>query len=300
MATPERSLEQSEDPTPDIPLDDPATLPPDEGDAGETAQPAGDAPHPSTSSDAAEQADTLLKALNATQLAQERKAAVQAAVVALNHRAAVHYTQGSRRWDGIKRGLLGARGQFPSYADCSSFVTWCLWNGMRLHNVPDIVNGQGWHSGYTGTLLRHGHHVSSEAAVLPGDLVFYGSGWPGKHVAICIGGGRIISHGSEAGPFKLLLHYRRDFMEIRRYIGSPAPGPGPGPGPGPRGVKQQQQAVNGLGYKPRLVVDGIRGPKTIAGIKWLQKLVGTTPDGEWGPDTERKYVAYIKAHPPRA
>jgi hypothetical protein len=282
MSISEHTLSQDEDPAADVPLSDPATIPHDEGDVGES-------PEPGVFESSAEP-EAVMAALSAAQYDQERSAAVQAAVVALRNAPAVHYTQDARRWDGINRGLLGARGQFPSFADCSSFVTWCLWNGMRLHNLPDTVNGTGWHSGYTGTQLRHGSRVSSERAIVPGDLAFYGSGWPGKHVVICIGGGLVISHGSEAGPLKLALHYRTDLMEIRRYIGG-TPGPPP-----TRTVAQQQQAVNGLGYRPPLVVDNQFGPKTRAGVMWLQTKVGAAPDGEWGPDTEAKYEAYIRTH----
>ncbi|MGY0057665.1 peptidoglycan-binding domain-containing protein [Streptomyces sp. LZ34] len=59
-----------------------------------------------------------------------------------------------------------------------------------------------------------------------------------------------------------------------------------------RTVASQQSAVNGLGYSPALVVDGIFGPKTETGVKWLQTKVGTTADGLWGPDTERAYADY--------
>jgi cell wall-associated NlpC family hydrolase len=215
MSIPEQTLEHDEEPEAvdpeavDIPLDDPATIPADEGDIGE-------APEPGVF-EVVSDAEAVVAALTGAQRANERSAAIQAAVVALRHAPAVHYTQGPRRWDGINRGLLGARGQFPSYADCSSFVTWCLWNGMRLHHRPDTVNGQAWHAGYTGTQIAHGTRVTSERAILPGDLAFYGSGRP-SHVAICIGGGLVISHGSEPGPFKLKLHYRRDFLQVRRYI----------------------------------------------------------------------------------
>jgi cell wall-associated NlpC family hydrolase len=287
MSTPQQPLLEDEDPVAaDIPLDDPTAVAPDEGDIGE-------APDPGVFK-VVEQPNTVLATISAAQGAQERSAAIQAAVVALNNRGAVHYTQDARRWDGINRGLLGARGQFPSFADCSSFVTWCLWNGMRLHNLPDTVNGQGWHAGFTGTLLDHGTRVSGDGAVVPGDLALYGSGRPGKHVAICIGGGLVISHGSEAGPLKLALHYRNDLMEIRRYIGAGTPPPPPPASI--RSVAQQQQAVNGLSYKPPLVVDGQLGPKTLAGVKWLQTKVGAAPDGHWGPDTEAKYVAYTRPH----
>jgi hypothetical protein len=284
MALPDPTPAQSEQfVAVDLPVDDPATVPPDERDIGHA--------DPDVIA-AAAQPEMLLAGLTPAQLAQERSFAVQAAQVALQHRGGVHYTQDARRrWDGINRGLLGARGQYPSYADCSSFVTWCLWNGMRIQHLPDTVNGTAWRSGYTGTLLQHGTLVPSERSVLPGDLVFYGSGWPGKHVAICIGRGLVISHGSEAGPFQLPLHYRSDVMQIRRYIGA-------GGGPHPRTVAEQQQAVNGLGYRPPLVVDNQYGPKTKAGIQWLQRKVGATPDGIWGPETEAKYQAYIHPHRP--
>ncbi|MGW4234265.1 peptidoglycan recognition protein family protein [Streptomyces sp. NPDC004980] len=59
-----------------------------------------------------------------------------------------------------------------------------------------------------------------------------------------------------------------------------------------RTVRSQQQAVNGLGYTPPLNVDGSFGPKTEAGVKWLQAKVGVAADGIWGPLTESAYRAY--------
>ncbi|MGW2807460.1 peptidoglycan recognition protein family protein, partial [Streptomyces sp. NPDC001450] len=59
-----------------------------------------------------------------------------------------------------------------------------------------------------------------------------------------------------------------------------------------RSVAEQQQAVNGLGYSPALDVDGLWGPKTDAGVRWLQGKVGTGADGLWGPATETAYKAY--------
>jgi cell wall-associated NlpC family hydrolase len=212
MATSEQNLPQDDESVAaDIPLDDPATIPPDEGDVGE-------APEPDALPEPDEQPETALATITPAQRAQERSAAVHAAVVALRHRSAVHYTQSPRRWDGIKRGLLGSKNQYPHYADCSSFATWCLWNGMRLHHRPDTVNGKKWRAGFTGTQIRHGTRVTSEKNILPGDLAFYGSHGHVSHVAICIGGGLVISHGTEAGPFKLRLHYRKGLMQIRRYI----------------------------------------------------------------------------------
>ena len=50
--------------------------------------------------------------------------------------------------------------------------------------------------------------------------------------------------------------------------------------------------MNGLGYTPKLVVDEDWGEKTEAGVKWLQGKIGAGVDGQWGGETERKYVAF--------
>lgn len=54
-------------------------------------------------------------------------------------------------------------------------------------------------------------------------------------------------------------------------------------------VAAQQQAVNGFGYSPALVVDGERGPLTGAGVRWLQGRVGVAADRLWGPATGAAY-----------
>jgi peptidoglycan hydrolase-like protein with peptidoglycan-binding domain len=59
-----------------------------------------------------------------------------------------------------------------------------------------------------------------------------------------------------------------------------------------RTIKAQQIAVNNLGYTPKLDPDGDWGPKTEAGVKWLQKQIGVTPDGQWGQDTEKAFKAF--------
>lgn len=58
-----------------------------------------------------------------------------------------------------------------------------------------------------------------------------------------------------------------------------------------RSISAQQKAVNEAGYTPKLVVDGLWGPKTDAGVKWYQKKLGVTADGLWGKGTE---VAHLK------
>lgn len=139
--------------------------------------------------------------------------ATAAARLALAHAPEVHYTQDARRWEGIEKGLHASRGQFPHYADCSAFYTWCLW--QTLGDGPDVVNGADWKGGYTGTLLTHGRPVG-EGHV--GAAVLYGRrGTTGEHVAYNLGNGTVISHGSEGGPYLLPMRYRSDLMAIRAY-----------------------------------------------------------------------------------
>lgn len=145
-----------------------------------------------------------------------RRLAANAALLALRNAPAVHYTQGARRWEGIDQGDKAWRGRFPNYADCSSFYTWCIWNGLSHYGVRDVVNGQKWRAGYTGTMLQHGVEVDH---LIVGDAVIYGPrGSTGRHVALYIGGGFVISHGSEGGPYKVPVNYRADIQSKRRYI----------------------------------------------------------------------------------
>lgn len=152
-----------------------------------------------------------------------RDRAVQAAYLAYNHRDRVHYTQKSRRWEGIQLSCNARIGEFPRYADCSAFVTWCLWNGLHLQfGVRDTVNGTNWRSGFTGTMLEHGKQVHHLSNVQRGDCIIYGERAPGAHTAIVVGvkGGTpvCISHGSEGGPYFVPYNYRGDILQIRRYI----------------------------------------------------------------------------------
>lgn len=157
--------------------------------------------------------------LSAPHRRKARDLAVQAAVLGYRNRAAVNYTQGPRRWDGINKHLKAWRGEFPRYVDCSSFVTWCIWNGLDHYGVRDTVNGTAWKAGYTGTMLKHGKAIHEWSNILKGDAVIYGRpGSVGAHTALCIGGGMVISHGSQAGPFLVPMTYRRDIQSVRRYI----------------------------------------------------------------------------------
>ena len=149
---------------------------------------------------------------------------VRAAIFGQKHEPAVHYTQGPRRWDGIANRCRTHRGRFPSWADCSSYVTWCIWDALGGPNAgPDVVNGQQWRGGYTGTLKDNGRRLPGSVAqqlanAMPGDLVHYGGG-TGKHVTIVVGKNKVVSHGSEGGPYLINPDYRDDIVEVRRYFG---------------------------------------------------------------------------------
>jgi cell wall-associated NlpC family hydrolase len=155
--------------------------------------------------------------LSAQHVKQAVNSVLQAAVLGYRKRGDITYDEGGARWSGIDRDDVAARGQVPRYADCSSFATWCYWNGLvvRLGYHSDIVNGERWQAGYTGTMAEHGERVGE---LIAGDAVLYGSGWPYEHVALYTGGGLVISNGSEPGPLLLPVHYRPDVGEYRRYI----------------------------------------------------------------------------------
>jgi hypothetical protein len=157
--------------------------------------------------------------LSASERSRARNIAVEAFRLAYRHAPAVHYTMGGSRWQGIANNLRFADNKYPTYADCSSLYTWCLWNALTSvggRNFADIVNGAGWRAGYTGTLLGHGERVENR---MPGDAVIYGRGFPGLHVAmIARDTDMVYSHGSEGGPYYVRWNYRSDIMQVRRYI----------------------------------------------------------------------------------
>lgn len=160
--------------------------------------------------------------LNRKQRISARENILEGARLMLNHRSSVHYTQGSFRWEGLNKRLRVVKGQYPHYSDCSSSSTWLLWNALthalKDLSIPDVVNGQHWNAGYTGTMVVHGQGLSRPTQ--PGDCVFYGSGFPYGHVAVYVGGGYVFSHGGEAGPYKLPWNYRTP-RKVRRYILAP-------------------------------------------------------------------------------
>lgn len=168
-------------------------------------------------------------------LARQRHARIVAAgTVLVNNAAAIHYTQGPRRMDGVTRRIHLP--DFPEYADCSSAATWLPWQA----GAPD-PNGRGYDGyGYTGTLVINGLRVGWEISKAEAgkssehlDLLFYGRETTeplgtfvhdvnGRrlrigHVAIAISPTRAVSHGSESGPHLVEHAYRSDYVLAIRY-----------------------------------------------------------------------------------
>ena len=152
-----------------------------------------------------------------------RERAVRAAMLGVGNRDSIHYSQMADRWEGIARGLRSHKGQFPRHADCSSFVTWCLWDALGGPGAgTDIVNGAQWRAGFTGTQICRGQEVPVSRAQ-PGDLVFYGpSRSQINHVTIVVAPGRVVSHGQESGPSLFPSNYSRGSLGgvqmVRRYL----------------------------------------------------------------------------------
>lgn len=238
---------------------------------------------------------------------------VNAALLGIRNKAGIHYTQDSpARWSGIHDKLVAAKGQYPHYADCSSFATWCLW--QVLGSGPDIVNGTGWRSGYTGTLSQHGHSVSA-ASAQAGDLVFYGH--PIYHVAIVIGrkDGHLIvaSHGEESGPY-VVRYDQWPVNSIRRYLPT-APKPAPAPAPAVAGAPWPWPSSNSVdvlgnvanpsnhvhGGDPRYDPPSVTAAVKSAQTKFIQLGLKTGyADGTWGVDDDAACLAYRAKYDPAA
>ena len=69
-------------------------------------------------------------------------------------------------------------------------------------------------------MLNHGKPVQRQENWLLGDLVLYGvvARPRTQHVAILVGDGWVISHGSDPGPYKLRWNYRSDVLGVRRFV----------------------------------------------------------------------------------
>ena len=143
---------------------------------------------------------------------QKRNLIVASAMLGYMHRYNIHYTQSPMRMQGVRQRIKPP--QYPFWEDCSSFATWTYWTAGAPDPNALGYNGQG----YTGTLWNHGQHVYGLSNAKKGDLVLYGwRNWIPTHVAIYVGNGRVVSHGSEIGPLLLSANYR-SITGIRRYF----------------------------------------------------------------------------------
>jgi len=109
-----------------------------------------------------------------------------------NNRGSEHYTEGSMRWQGITDKIRPPHA--PTYSDCSSAVSWCYWTVFG--DGPDILNGDSWKGGYTGTMASHGHEISC-SDMKAGDVTLFGSGAPWDHAEMYMGSGQMVSHGMD-------------------------------------------------------------------------------------------------------
>jgi CHAP domain/Putative peptidoglycan binding domain len=215
--------------------------------------------------------------------------------------------------DTIFNRWLGAIGGYPhggfGYPWCHAFVSYCLShsdNGGAGPRTAGCVAGVGW--------FKQRNRFSGEPRV--GDLVYYGKDG-GVHVELVVGvgpntiktiggntsgsvGGQKFFNGNGVYE-KTVQRSSRIFGYGHPAYGTDAAPSGGGGGGGAatsvkpmttiRSVRQQQEAANALGFTPKLDVDGEWGPKTVAGVKWLQKKIGAGADGEWGQETERLFRA---------
>lgn len=139
----------------------------------------------------------------------------------LKHPGDLHYTQDGRlRWEAIKGDWRYTRGRHQKNGDCSSTQSQLVRVGLRHFGVQkDLVNGEHWLWGYTGTIVAHGKPVQHVENLRIGDSILYGSSiFETEHVATSLGGRLVFSHGSDAGPFLLDLDYRPDRVAMRRHI----------------------------------------------------------------------------------
>lgn len=106
--------------------------------------------------------------------------------------------------------FMAALYQLPVSEDCSTLTT----KEYKSGGAPD-PNGLDYDgAGNTETQRAHGRLVPSIAQAKPGDLIHYDDP---QHVAVYVGHGRVISHGSQIGPLLLPYDYR-PVAEIRTYL----------------------------------------------------------------------------------
>lgn len=132
-----------------------------------------------------------------------RNRIVAYAIWGYNHRVEIHYVM----WRPMTH--MDELEFLPVAEDCSAFAT----KDYKFGGAPD-PNDLGYRGyGNTYEMRKHGRVVSIFQA-LPGDLVHYDGP---QHVAVYVGHSRVVSHGSEGGPYLLPYNYR-PVREIRSYL----------------------------------------------------------------------------------
>jgi hypothetical protein len=157
-----------------------------------------------------------------TQKAKARAAITDYCARAESHELRWHYTQARPfRGYGVAPEELHAN-------DCSGYVSLVFNWSMHRTGVyladPLGYHYSGW--GYTGSLLAwlalHGKHAPA-SKYLVGDIALYGAtAGMTEHTAVCSKRGngvtsRWSSHGTEAGPRSVQLHYRPDLLSVYRH-----------------------------------------------------------------------------------
>lgn len=116
------------------------------------------------------------------------------------------------------RQILPAWPRIPPCTDCSGMAIFIEYQSGAGPQVGYF--GPGSPVGWTGTLAVQGVHVAHGAPLQPGDLVLYPSssarGPPWGHVAVVVGHGLVISHGSRG--VKLLPYNYRPVGDVRRLV----------------------------------------------------------------------------------
>ena len=142
-----------------------------------------------------------------TMTASLRQRILAEALWGYNNRYSIRYAQ-VRPMTALNRGHA-----LPQTMDCSEFATLCYKRAGASDPNGGLFSGYG----YTGTLGQRGRYVALSQAKI-GDLVFYGNGFPWHHVAVYAGFGRVVSHGSDGGPYLCSIDYRGDRGAIRAYL----------------------------------------------------------------------------------
>lgn len=111
----------------------------------------------------------------------------------------------------------------PNVLDCSALIHYCF----KVAGCPDPSENSNY-AGNTASLWGSGILVGGKnvttGQMRPGDVCFYGwkvpmVGGDSEHATLYVGQGKVISQGSEEGPF--LVGYKSDFKKpfigVKRY-----------------------------------------------------------------------------------